>query len=167
MARASQSCKTGLICAAGRQCGAAVDPSGRRRGDADMLIAVTASTKPTWWPASGRRSLQHSDAYRACAQHRAAAASEPDGRGGFRATQVIFPEQTVTDYLLKLVDFPEALQVLEFADGRASLIAVGRSPVGRWYRSRSRSCGAISRMSTRASSRCFATTPACESTATR
>ncbi len=46
------------------------------------------------------------------------------GEGGFRATQVIFPEQTVTDYLLKLVDFPEALQVLEFADGRASLIAV-------------------------------------------
>ena len=30
----------------------------------------------------------------------------------------------MTDYLLKLVDFPEALQVLEFADGRASLIAV-------------------------------------------
>ena len=26
--------------------------------------------------------------------------------------------------MLKLVDFPEALQVLEFADGRASLIAV-------------------------------------------
>ncbi len=46
------------------------------------------------------------------------------GEGGFRATHVIFPEQTVTDYLLKLVDFPEALQVLEFADGRASLIAV-------------------------------------------
>ena len=30
----------------------------------------------------------------------------------------------MTDYLLKLVDFPEALQVLEFADGRATLIAV-------------------------------------------
>ena len=46
------------------------------------------------------------------------------GEEGFRATHVIFPEQTVTDYLLKLIEFPEALQVLEFADGRASLIAV-------------------------------------------
>src|SRR5512134_544152 len=46
------------------------------------------------------------------------------GDEGFRATHVIFPEQTVTDYLLKLIEFPEALQVLEFADGRASLIAV-------------------------------------------
>ena len=39
------------------------------------------------------------------------------GEGGFRASHVIFPEQTVTDYLLKLIEFPEALQVLEFADG--------------------------------------------------
>ena len=46
------------------------------------------------------------------------------GENGFRASHVIFPEQTVTDYLLKLIEFPEALQVLEFADGRASLIAV-------------------------------------------
>jgi trk system potassium uptake protein TrkA len=46
------------------------------------------------------------------------------GEEGFRASHVIFPEQTVTDYLLKLIEFPEALQVLEFADGRASLIAV-------------------------------------------
>jgi trk system potassium uptake protein TrkA len=46
------------------------------------------------------------------------------GESGFRASHVIFPEQTVTDYLLKLIEFPEALQVLEFADGRASLIAV-------------------------------------------
>jgi trk system potassium uptake protein TrkA len=46
------------------------------------------------------------------------------GEGGFRASHVIFPEQTVTDYLLRLIEFPEALQVLEFADGRASLIAV-------------------------------------------
>jgi trk system potassium uptake protein TrkA len=46
------------------------------------------------------------------------------GDEGFRASHVIFPEQTVTDYLLKLIEFPEALQVLEFADGRASLMAV-------------------------------------------
>ncbi len=36
----------------------------------------------------------------------------------------ICPEQIVTDYLLKLIEFPEALQVLEFADGLVSLVAV-------------------------------------------
>nr|WP_207280619.1 Trk system potassium transporter TrkA [Thiocystis violacea] len=36
----------------------------------------------------------------------------------------ICPEQIVTDYLLKLIEFPEALQVLEFAEGLVSLVAV-------------------------------------------
>jgi trk system potassium uptake protein len=42
----------------------------------------------------------------------------------FAADVVICPEQSVTDTILKLVEFPEALQVLEFADGKASLIAM-------------------------------------------
>lgn len=46
------------------------------------------------------------------------------GEQGFRATHIIWPEQSVTDYILKLIEFPEALQVLEFADGLVSLIAV-------------------------------------------
>lgn len=36
----------------------------------------------------------------------------------------ICPEQIITDYLIKLIEFPEALQVLEFADGLVSLVAV-------------------------------------------
>ncbi|MBK1721076.1 Trk system potassium transporter TrkA [Thiocystis violacea] len=36
----------------------------------------------------------------------------------------ICPEQIITDYLSKLIEFPEALQVLEFADGLVSLVAV-------------------------------------------
>lgn len=36
----------------------------------------------------------------------------------------ICPEQILTDYITKLIEFPEALQVLEFADGKASLVAV-------------------------------------------
>ena len=36
----------------------------------------------------------------------------------------ICPEQIVTDYIVKLIEFPEALQVLEFAQGRVSLVAV-------------------------------------------
>jgi len=46
------------------------------------------------------------------------------GEDGFRVTHIIWPEQSVTDLLLRLIEFPEALQVLDFADGRASLIAV-------------------------------------------
>lgn len=46
------------------------------------------------------------------------------GEQGFRVTHIIWPEQSVTDYILKLIEFPEALQVLEFAEGAASLIAV-------------------------------------------
>jgi trk system potassium uptake protein len=43
---------------------------------------------------------------------------------GFAVDQVICPEQSVTAYVRKLVRYPQALQVLEFADGLVSLIAV-------------------------------------------
>ena len=36
----------------------------------------------------------------------------------------ICPEQIVTEYIEKLIEFPEALQVLDFADGKVSLVAV-------------------------------------------
>lgn len=36
----------------------------------------------------------------------------------------ICPEQILTEYIVKLIEFPEALQVLEFADGKVSLVAV-------------------------------------------
>lgn len=43
---------------------------------------------------------------------------------GFGATAVIWPEQALTRYLVKLIAIPEALQVQEFADGLASLVVV-------------------------------------------
>ncbi len=46
------------------------------------------------------------------------------GKDGFAVDQVICPEQSVTAYVRKLIEYPEALQVLEFADGLLSLIAV-------------------------------------------
>src|SRR5688500_498354 len=36
----------------------------------------------------------------------------------------ICPEQVLTDYIAKLLEFPESLQVLEFAGGKVSLVAV-------------------------------------------
>jgi trk system potassium uptake protein TrkA len=46
------------------------------------------------------------------------------GRTGFAVDKVICPEQSVTAYIRKLIEYPEALQVLEFAHGLVSLIAV-------------------------------------------
>ena len=43
---------------------------------------------------------------------------------GFAVDHVICPEESVTRYIHQLIDYPEALQVLEFAEGRACLIAV-------------------------------------------
>lgn len=45
-------------------------------------------------------------------------------KSGFAVDQVICPEQSLTTYIRKLIEYPEALQVLEFAHGLVSLIAV-------------------------------------------
>lgn len=42
----------------------------------------------------------------------------------FAVSHAICPEQEITDYIARLVAFPEALQVLEFANGRATLVCV-------------------------------------------
>jgi trk system potassium uptake protein len=43
---------------------------------------------------------------------------------GFAVDQVICPEQSLTAYIRKLIEYPEALQVLEFAGGLVSMVAV-------------------------------------------
>ena len=42
----------------------------------------------------------------------------------FSVSHAICPEQEVTDYIARLVAFPEALQVLEFANGSVTLVCV-------------------------------------------
>jgi trk system potassium uptake protein TrkA len=42
----------------------------------------------------------------------------------FAVDYAMCPEQVITDYIGRLIEFPEALQVLEFARGRVSLVAV-------------------------------------------
>ena len=44
--------------------------------------------------------------------------------GGFAVDHVICPEQSVTTYIRKLVEYPEALRVIEFAGGRVTLAGV-------------------------------------------
>jgi trk system potassium uptake protein len=93
--------------------------------DADLLIAVTASDESNLVACKIAADLFNIPS-RIARVRNVELQQHPDliGERGFRVTNVIFPEQTVTDYLLKLIEFPEALQVIEFADGRASLIAV-------------------------------------------
>ena len=42
----------------------------------------------------------------------------------FSVSHAMCPERDVTDYICRLVEFPEALQVLEFGDGQATLVCV-------------------------------------------
>lgn len=54
---------------------------------------------------------------------------------GFQITSTIWPEQALNESLLRLIEFPEALQIINFAEGKAVLFcvrAVAGSPlVGR------------------------------------
>ncbi len=44
--------------------------------------------------------------------------------GGFSVDHAICPEQIVTEYIERLIEFPEALEVVEFAGGRATSLRV-------------------------------------------
>ena len=49
---------------------------------------------------------------------------------GFAVDHVICPEESVMRYILQLIDYPEALQVLRFANGAASLAVVRAAAKG-------------------------------------
>jgi trk system potassium uptake protein TrkA len=93
--------------------------------DADMLIAVTALDETNLVACKLAAQLFNIPTRIArvrCMEFQGV----PDitGSGGFEAQTLICPEQTVVETIEKLVEFPEALQVLEFAEGRACLVAV-------------------------------------------
>ena len=93
--------------------------------DADLLIAVTQSDETNL--VACKLATRMFNVPRRIARVRAADFLENEqvlGREGFEVDLAICPEQVLTDYLVKLVEFPEALQVLDFADGRVSLVAV-------------------------------------------
>jgi len=93
--------------------------------DADLLIAVTQSDETNL--VACKLAAQMFNVPRRVARLRAADFLEDEkvlGAEGFDIDLAICPEQVLTDYIAKLVEFPEALQVLDFADGRVSLVAV-------------------------------------------
>ncbi len=94
-------------------------------GDADLLIAVTQSDETNL--VACKLAAQLFNVPRRVARLRAADFLEDEqvlGAEGFGIDLAICPEQVLSDYIAKLVEFPEALQVLDFADGLVSLVGV-------------------------------------------
>ena len=93
--------------------------------DADMLLAVTQSDEVNMVACKLAASLYNTPIK--IARIRATDFLEhPEifRKENFCVDFSICPEQILTDYICKLIEFPEALQVLEFASGRISLVAV-------------------------------------------
>lgn len=107
----------------------------RRAGaeDADMLIACAPLDETNLVACK----IAH-DVFRipsTIARLRGAEFKEGDpllSKDGFSVDHVICPEESVVRYVQKLIDYPEALQVLEFSGGRALLVnmrAAAASPI--------------------------------------
>jgi trk system potassium uptake protein TrkA len=93
--------------------------------DTDMLLAVTQSDEVNLVACKLAASLYNTPTR--IARIRSADylnRAEVFSADNFCVDFSICPEQILTDYIVKLIEFPEALQVLEFADGKASLVAV-------------------------------------------
>ncbi|WP_298603063.1 Trk system potassium transporter TrkA [Zoogloea sp.] len=93
--------------------------------DADLLIAVTQSDQTNLCACRVAKTLFNIPTRIA----RLRAADYEDhpqllDDSNFAVDHSICPEQIVTDYIRKLIEYPEALQVLEFADGMVTMIAV-------------------------------------------
>ncbi|MBU2641209.1 MAG: Trk system potassium transport protein TrkA [Hydrogenophilales bacterium RIFOXYD1_FULL_62_11] len=109
-------------------CGHAAHPSVLKQAgadDADMLVAVTQSDETNLVACRIASSLFN-------VPTRIARIRSADFLGldasylaeHFGVDDVISPEQEVTDTLRRLIEYPEALQVLDFAEGKVRLIAV-------------------------------------------
>jgi trk system potassium uptake protein TrkA len=93
--------------------------------DADLFIACAASDAVNL--VACRIARQVFNVPRRIARVRSSDVAEyPElmGDDGFCIDALISPERSVTAYLHRLIEFPEALQVIEFADGRVSVITV-------------------------------------------
>ncbi|KAB2967870.1 Trk system potassium transport protein TrkA [Zoogloea sp.] len=93
--------------------------------DADLLIAVTQSDQTNLCACRVAKTLFNIPT-RIARLRSADYADHPEllDDANFAVDHSICPEQIITDYIRKLIEFPEALQVLEFADGMVTMIAV-------------------------------------------
>jgi trk system potassium uptake protein TrkA len=102
---------------------AVLEEAGAR--DADLLLAVTQSDETNLVACKLAASMFNIPT-RVARIRSANYLSHPEifSDGNFAVDHAICPEQILCDYIVKLLEFPEALQVLEFAGGRVSLVAV-------------------------------------------
>jgi trk system potassium uptake protein TrkA len=98
--------------------------------DTDMLVAVTQSDQTNLVACKIARSLFNVSTR--IARLRSPDLLEPEllSNDNFAVDYAICPEQDITDYITKLIEFPEALQVLEFAGGKVTLVGVRAKPDG-------------------------------------
>ena len=108
--------------------GNAAHPSTLREAglaDADLLIAVTQSDQTNLVACKVAHSVFNVPTRIARLRSSDFLESEsllsPEN---FAVDYALCPEQVITDYITRLIEFPEALQVLSFAGGRVSLVAV-------------------------------------------
>jgi trk system potassium uptake protein TrkA len=92
--------------------------------DTDMLVAVTQSDQTNLVACKIARSLFNVSTR--IARLRSPDLLEPEllSNDNFAVDYAICPEQDITDYITRLIEFPEALQVLEFAGGKVTLVGV-------------------------------------------
>ena len=102
---------------------AVLEQAGAR--DADMLLAVTQSDE-TNMVACKLAATMFNIPTKIARIRSADYLSHPEifSPDNFAVDHSICPEQILCDSIAKLLEFPESLQVLEFADGRVSLVAV-------------------------------------------
>ncbi len=93
--------------------------------DADMILAVTQSDE-TNLVACKLAATMFNIPTKIARIHSANFLAYPEifSAENFGVDFVICPEQILTEYIEKLIEFPEALQVLDFANGKVSLVAV-------------------------------------------
>ncbi|MBU1424620.1 MAG: Trk system potassium transporter TrkA [Gammaproteobacteria bacterium] len=93
--------------------------------DTDMLLAVTQSDEVNLVACKLAASLYNTPTRIARIRATDYLSRETVfSKENFSVDFSICPEQILTDYIAKLIEFPEALQVLEFAEGKVSLVAV-------------------------------------------
>jgi len=102
---------------------AVLEQAGAR--DADLLLAVTQSDE-TNMVACKLAATMFNIPTKIARIRSANYLSHPEifSPENFAVDFSICPEQILCDYIVKLLEFPESLQVLEFADGKVSLAAV-------------------------------------------
>ena len=94
--------------------------------DADMLVAVTSSDETNMIACQVAAALFNvpNKVARIRAQAYLTEREHLFGDEGLHVDHIISPEHLVTEYMRRLIEYPGALQVMDFAGGRVGLVAV-------------------------------------------